>query len=99
MPISSIAICSARVIRATVLAIDASTDARPIAAARNARVNQETRMPSSMTLCANASTKWVFPVPLGPAMARFSARPTHSSVASPVWVPAGTEEWVRCWSR
>jgi hypothetical protein len=49
-------------------------------------------MPASMTLWARASTKWVLPVPEGPAMARFSARPTHSSVASPVWVGGGMEE-------
>jgi hypothetical protein len=49
-------------------------------------------MPASMTLWARASTKWVLPVPEGPAMARFSARPTHSSVASPDWVGGGREE-------
>ena len=60
---SSITMSSARVIRAMVLATDPSTVARPIAAVRVSRVNQETRIPASMTLCASASTKCVFPVP------------------------------------
>ena len=45
-----------------------------------------------MTLSAMASTKWDLPVPEGPAIARFSARPIHSRLASPVWVPGGIEE-------
>ena len=79
---SSTTMSSARVILVMVLATDPSTLARPIAAVRVSRVNQDTRMLASMTLWARASTKWVLPVPEGPAMARFSARVTHSRVAS-----------------
>lgn len=47
---------------------------------------QVTLIPASMTAWAMASTKWVLPVLLGPAIDRFSARCTHSRVASPDWV-------------
>jgi hypothetical protein len=40
----------------------------------DSRVNQATRMPASMAAWARASTKWLLPVPEGPARARFSAR-------------------------
>jgi hypothetical protein len=43
-----------------------------------------------MTLCARASMNWVLPVPGGPAMARFSARPTPLQRGRPVWVGAGS---------
>src|SRR5664279_2667873 len=75
-----------------VLATDPSTVARPMVAVSDSRVNHATRIPSSMALWAIASTKWLLPVPEGPATARFSARPIHSRVASPDWVPGGIEE-------
>jgi hypothetical protein len=61
-------------------------------AVNDSRVNHATRIPASMTLWAIASTKWLLPVPDGPATARFSARPIHSRVANPDWVPGGIEE-------
>ena len=72
---SSMMMSSARVIRAIVLATDPSTVARSIAAISDSRVNQETRMPASMTLCAKASTKCVFPVP--------GATPTDCNICVP----------------
>ena len=66
--------------------------ARPIAAVRVSRVNQATRRSFSIAAWARASTKCDLPVPDGPAMTRFSARPIHSRVASAFWVAAGMEE-------
>lgn len=74
MPLSSTTISSARVILLIVLAMDPSTLARPMAAVSVSRVDQETRMPASMTRWARASTKWVLPVPEGPVIVRFSRR-------------------------
>ena len=71
---------SLRQMRATTREIEASTLARPMVAVSDSRVNHDTRMPASMTAWARASTKWLLPVPMGPLRARFSARPTHSSV-------------------
>ena len=72
--------------------IETSTRARPMAAVRVSRVNQETRMSASMMACARASTKYDFPVPLGPLTERFSARPTHSRVRNADWVAGSIEE-------
>jgi hypothetical protein len=58
----------------------------------DSRVNQATFMPWSIALFASASARWLFPVPEGPATARFSARETHSSAISACWVGAGIEE-------
>ncbi len=92
MPMSSTTISSARVILVMVLVVDPSTAARPIAAVNDSRVNHDTRIPASITACANASTKWVLPVPDGPLTARFSARCTHSNAARAPWVGAGIDE-------
>jgi hypothetical protein len=59
---------------------------------RDSRLNQLTRIPWSMTAWASASQKWLLPVPEGPQMARFSARPTHSSVRSAVWDGGGMDD-------
>lgn len=91
---SSTTINSARVMRVMALVIDPSTAARPIAAVNDSRLNHDTRIPASMTACASASTKWVLPVPDGPLTARFSARCTHSNVASACWVGSGIDESV-----
>ena len=72
--------------------IEASILARPTVMVSDSRLNQATRMPASMTAWPRASTKWLLPVPDGPAMARFSARPTHSRVRNADWVGAGMEE-------
>jgi hypothetical protein len=69
---SSITTRSARVIRATVRAMLPSALARVTWLVRDSRVNQATFRSLSMALWARASTKWVLPVPDGPAMARFS---------------------------
>ena len=83
---------SARQMRATTLVTDASTLARPRASVSDSRLNHATRMPASITAWAMASVKWLLPVPLGPQMARFSARPTHSKVRRACWVGRGMDE-------
>lgn len=77
MPMSSMTIRSAQVMRAMVRATDPSTAARPVVVVRDSRVNRKLAAPASMVL----------PVPEGPAMAMFSCRPIHSRVASPDCVP------------
>jgi hypothetical protein len=91
---SSTVIRSHRVILAMALAVVPSTAARPRAAVSDSRVNQATRLPASMALCASASAKCDFPVPDGPAIQRFSARVTHSRVARACWAGSGMEESV-----
>jgi hypothetical protein len=49
-------------------------------------------MSFSIAAWARASTKRDFPVPEGPAMARFSCLPIHSSVDRAFWVASGMEE-------
>jgi hypothetical protein len=63
-------------------------------AVSDSRVNQATRIPASMALCASASANCDFPVPDRPAMQRFPARVTHSRVARACWAGAGMEESV-----
>ena len=55
-------------------------------------MNQATRRSFSIAAWARASARWDLPVPDGPAMTRFSARPIHSRVASAFWVASGTED-------
>jgi hypothetical protein len=86
---SSIMIRSARVILVMVRATEPSAPARPTAAVIDSRVNQATRRPVSIAAWARASTRWVFPVPDGPVTARFSWRPSHSSVGRACWVGVG----------
>src|SRR2546430_2453324 len=50
-----------------VRAIVLSTLALPMVVVRDSRVNQDTRMSFSIAAWARASTKWLLPVPLGPA--------------------------------
>jgi hypothetical protein len=54
---------SARQIRVTVRATEASALALPIVAVRVSRVNQATRRSCSMAAWDSASTRWLLPVP------------------------------------
>ena len=85
---------SERQIRATTRDTEPSTRARPMVAVSVSRLNQATRWPDSMALAASASHQWVLPVPDGPASTRFSARPSHSSVARACWVGSGMADSV-----
>src|SRR6266536_3649647 len=89
---SSTTMRSLRQILATVRAVDPSALARPIVAVRVSRVNHAIRRLASIAFWARASTKWDLPVPDGPATARFSARPIHSSVDKACWVGAGMDD-------
>ena len=66
--------------RETTRLTEASILARAKVAVSDSRLNQLTRMPASMTAWAIASQKCDLPLPDGPQIARFSARPTHSRV-------------------
>lgn len=79
---SSTMMRSARQMRATTLAVDASTLERLIVWVSLSSVNHDTLSSSSTALCPSASQKCDFPVPDGPEIERFSARPTHSRVIS-----------------
>src|SRR5699024_7922230 len=59
---------------------------------RSSSFSQDTRPPPSMTFCPSASRKNDLPVPAGPQMARFSFRPTHSSVDSACCVGTGIDD-------
>src|SRR5215472_11884814 len=64
MPMSSMAIKSARQMRATTLGTEASTLARAIVAVSDSKENQATRRPASIAAWPSASQKWLLPVPL-----------------------------------
>src|SRR6266536_6166326 len=92
MPMSSTTIRSQRQMRATVRATVPSTFALLIVVVSDSSVNQATRRSCSIAAYARASTKWLLPVPLGPATARFSTRPIHSHVTRACWVAWGMED-------
>jgi len=83
---------SARQMRFTTLAVDASTLEREIVWVRVSSVNHDTLSPESIALCPSASTKWDLPVPDGPEIDKHSALDTHSSVMRPRCVWVGIDE-------
>ena len=71
-PMSSTTVSDTDERAAKALETESSTRWRRTRAPRSSTENQATLKPSSTAFCPSASSQWLLPVPLGPAMARFS---------------------------